>query len=155
MRIDKFLKVSRILKRRSLAAEAATGGLSDAMSIVADLLNGDMDAQPTIRPVLDLSDVESGASRINSLFYPQRSIGLVGQASLAFSESAGNDKSTLNVDNDEVVRELRSLRSDMADMMERMRRMQVVMDTGTLVGELAEPMDNALGQRVTRRGRRN
>ena len=26
MRIDKFLKVSRILKRRSLAAEAATGG---------------------------------------------------------------------------------------------------------------------------------
>ncbi len=26
MRIDKFLKVSRILKRRSLAAEAASGG---------------------------------------------------------------------------------------------------------------------------------
>ena len=51
--------------------------------------------------------------------------------------------------------ELRSLREDMADMMDRMKRMQVVMDTGRLVGELAEPMDNALGQRVTRKGRGN
>ena len=62
---------------------------------------------------------------------------------------------TINVDNGDIVEELRSLREDMADMMDRMKRMQVVMDTGRLVGELAEPMDNALGQRVTRKGRGN
>lgn len=125
------------------------------MSTVTDLLNGDVEAQPTIRPVLDLTDLSRGADQIDSLFYPRRSIGLVSQASLAFQESGRNNGMTINVDNGDIVEELRSLREDMADMMDRMKRMQVVMDTGRLVGELAEPMDNALGQRVTRKGRGN
>ncbi len=33
MRIDKFLKVSRILKRRSLAADAASGGRVNGKSV--------------------------------------------------------------------------------------------------------------------------
>ena len=136
-------------------ANYATDGLSNAMSIVADLLNGDMDAQPTIRPVLDLSNVMRGAEQINSLFYPQRTIGLAGQASLAFAEYGRNGGTTVNVDNNDVVEELRALRSEMAEMTERMERMRVVLDTGTLVGEMAGPMDNALGQRAARRGRGN
>ena len=136
-------------------ADAATDGLSNAMSIAAELLNGDMDAQPTIRPVLDLSNVMHGAEELSNLFYPQRTIGLVGQASLAFAESGRSGELKVNVDNDDVVEELRALRSEMAEMTERMERMRVVLDTGTLVGEMAGPMDNALGQRVTRRGRGN
>ena len=136
-------------------ADYATDGLSNAMSIVADLLNGDMDTQPTIRPVLDLSNVMHGAEQLNSLFYPQRTIGLAGQASLAFAESGRNGGTTVNVDNNDVVEELRALRSEMAEMTERMERMRVVLDTGTLVGEMAGPMDNALGQRAARRGRGN
>ena len=136
-------------------ADAATEGLSNAMSIAAELLNSDMDAQPTIRPVLDLSNVMHGAEELSSLFYPQRTIGLVGQASLAFAESGRSGGLKVNVDNDDVVEELRALRSEMAEMTERMERMRVVLDTGTLVGEMAGPMDNALGQRVTRRGRGN
>lgn len=136
-------------------ADYATDGLSTAMSIVGDLLNGDMDTQPTIRPVLDLSNVMHGAEQLDSLFYPQRTIGLAGQACLAFAESGRNGGTTVNVDNDDVVEELRALRSEMAEMTERMERMRVVLDTGTLVGEMAGPMDNALGQRAARRGRGN
>ena len=136
-------------------AEYAADGLSNAMSIAAELLSGDMDAQPTIRPVLDLSDVMRGADELNSLFYPQQTIGLAGQASLAFAESGRSGGTVVNVDNGDIVEELRALRSEMAEMTERMERMRVVLDTGTLVGEMAGPMDNALGQRVTRRGRGN
>lgn len=136
-------------------AEYAADGLSNAMSIAAELLSGDMDAQPTIRPVLDLSDVMREADELNSLFYPQRTIGLAGQASLAFAESGRSGGTVVNVDNGDIVEELRALRSEMAEMTERMERMRVVLDTGTLVGEMAGPMDNALGQRVTRRGRGN
>mgnify|MGYP001097045987 CR=1 FL=1 len=136
-------------------ADYATDGLSNAMSIVGNLLNGNMDTQPTIRPVLDLSNVMHGAEQLDSLFYPQRTIGLAGQASLAFAESGRNGGTTVNVDNDSVVEELRALRSEMAEMTERMERMRVVLDTGTLVGEMAGPMDNALGQRAARRGRGN
>ena len=109
--------------------------------------------QPTIRPVLDLSDVTRGAGQLNSLFYPQKTMGLVGQASLAFNSTMDKDGMTVNVDNENVVRELRSLRSDMADMAEQMKRMRVVLDTGTLVGEMADPMDAALGRKQAYKGR--
>ena len=49
-------------------AEKAKSGLSKAISRVSDVLNSDMDAQPTIRPVIDLSNVKSGAAAINGMF---------------------------------------------------------------------------------------
>ena len=49
-------------------ANAAKNGLSNAISKITDVINGEIDTQPTIRPVLDLSDVESGTSRLNALF---------------------------------------------------------------------------------------
>jgi hypothetical protein len=136
-------------------ADSASEGISAAMSAAIELLSGDMEAQPTIRPVLDLSDVSRGASQLNSLFYPQRTIGLAGQASISLRDSGRDGGMTVSVDNGDIVEELRSLRSEMAGMMDRMERMRVVMDTGRLVGELAAPMDNALGQRAARRGRGN
>ena len=52
------------------------------------------------------------------------------------------------------LRELQGLRRDMAQLSERMGRMQVRMDTGALVGTLADPMDTALGRKAAIRGRR-
>ena len=49
-------------------ADSARAGLSDAISRVSDIIDSGIDAQPTIRPVLDLTDVSAGANRINSLF---------------------------------------------------------------------------------------
>lgn len=48
--------------------ETATDGISSTISRIASAINTDIDAQPTIRPVLDLSDVRSGAGAINSMF---------------------------------------------------------------------------------------
>ena len=59
---------SKAYSSGSEIAESAKSGLSNAISKVTDLINGEIDTQPTIRPVLDLSDVERGTSRINSLF---------------------------------------------------------------------------------------
>lgn len=49
-------------------ADEARKGLSSAISKVNDILNDGRTNQPTIRPVLDLTDIESGAGRINGLF---------------------------------------------------------------------------------------
>ena len=49
-------------------ADEARKGLSNAISKVNDILNDDRTNQPTIRPILDLTDIESGAGRINGLF---------------------------------------------------------------------------------------
>ena len=48
-------------------ASAAKNGLSNAISKVRDFVEGNVDAQPTIRPVLDLSEVRSGAHMLSAL----------------------------------------------------------------------------------------
>ena len=49
-------------------ADSARMGLRKAISKVVDTLDGDIDTEPTIRPVLDLTNVEAGARRLNTLF---------------------------------------------------------------------------------------
>ena len=48
-------------------ASAAKNGLSNAISKVRNFVEGNVDAQPTIRPVLDLSEVRSGAHMLSAL----------------------------------------------------------------------------------------
>lgn len=112
-----------------------------------------MEIRPTIRPVMDLSDVTDGARAIDGYFYNRQLMALAGQTSFAFAANGGNNEMTINIDNASVVQELRSLRSEMNEMTERMAHMQVVLDSGTLVGETAPMMDEALGQRQSLRGR--
>ncbi len=52
---------------KNIAAEAKSG-LSEAVSRIADWVDSDFDTQPTIRPVLDLTEVEEGAMRLNTMF---------------------------------------------------------------------------------------
>lgn len=59
---------SQVVSSSSGLADSARAGFSRAIGKVSDLLNGGMDTQPTIRPVLDLSDVQSGAATIGSMF---------------------------------------------------------------------------------------
>ena len=48
-------------------ASSAKTGLSDAISKVKDVIDGKIDSQPAIRPVLDLTDVETKSHRLNAL----------------------------------------------------------------------------------------
>lgn len=49
-------------------ADAAIDSTKSAISRIADIMQMDMDAQPTIRPVVDLSNVEAGARSVGELF---------------------------------------------------------------------------------------
>lgn len=130
-------------------------GFGDAIGTISDYLNGDMTVQPTIRPVLDLSDVANGMNDVGDMLYNQRLLALAGQTSFAFAANNGDSEMTITVDNDGVVKELRELRGEMAEMTERMAHLQVVLDSGTLVGETADMMDSVLGQRQAFKGRGN
>ncbi len=136
-------------------ADAAKDGLANSIQRIADVVNSDIDPEPVIRPVVDLSDVTRGAGEINGLFGSGRSIDLAWRASAGINASISEGKSGITVQNDDVVAELRSLRGEMSAMTERLERMQVVLDTGALVGGMAGPMDAALGQMAIRKGRGN
>lgn len=66
-------------------ALASVDGLSGVISNIAELVNCDMDAQPSIRPVMDLSLVQSGISTLNSMM----NSGISTKRTLALASSAG------------------------------------------------------------------
>lgn len=59
---------TQVYSSASELADKVTSGISNSISMVQTILENGIDLEPTIRPVLDLSSVETGASRINTLF---------------------------------------------------------------------------------------
>ena len=82
-----------------------------AMSTVLEALNSDMDAQPTIRPVVDLSDVRSGANAINGMLSGTQGVGV--QANLNAINVAMNRK-LQNGSNDDVISAINKLNDGLA-----------------------------------------
>ena len=48
--------------------ESTVDALGTALSQVSDVIDADMDMNPTIRPVVDLSDVKAGSKQLNGMF---------------------------------------------------------------------------------------
>lgn len=74
------------------SADMATSSLTGATSIVSklsDAINGNLDAEPTIRPVLDLSSVEHGATRLSSLLSQSKAATI--RIGMAPEEERGTD----------------------------------------------------------------
>ena len=91
-------------------ADYARNGLSDAISKIKNAINGDLETQPTIRPVVDLSDVESGASAISGLFNRRTSLGVMGNI------NAISSLENQNRGNDDVVSAINKLRKDLGNL---------------------------------------
>ena len=49
-------------------ARSAFSSVSAIIGTLIDAMNGDLDMQPTIRPVLDLSSIQAGSARLNTMF---------------------------------------------------------------------------------------
>lgn len=93
-------------------ADSAMSGLKKAMSTTQSIVDTDMNLQPTIRPVLDLSNVTSGAGTINDLFGVSPSIGVlanVGSINRMMNRNQGNK-------NSDVVSAIDKLRNDLGNI---------------------------------------
>ena len=55
--------------------DSAVGSISSTISKISDYANEGIDSELTIRPIMDLSDVESGVGRINGMFGDSLAIG--------------------------------------------------------------------------------
>ena len=56
-----------VYKASNDVGETARSGMSSALSSITDIISEDIGEQPTITPVLDLSNIESGAGRIGTI----------------------------------------------------------------------------------------
>ena len=55
----------------------AINAVSNAIARISDVVNSDVDSQPTIRPVMDLDDVRSGMDTMNRMLGATPSVGVL------------------------------------------------------------------------------
>lgn len=91
----------------AMAKEAITG-TGNAISRIAALLSTDMDAEPTIRPVLDLSDVSAGANRLSSMLNLNPSVAVLSNLNTIGS---GMNRNQNGATNDDIISAIKSLGS--------------------------------------------
>ena len=84
-----------------MASEAKTG-LGNAISKVSNIIENGIDSQPTIRPVLDLSDINSGVAAMNGMFGLNPSIGVAGSISASMNKNQ-------NGSNDDIISAIKDL----------------------------------------------
>ena len=141
-----------------VSGSVAEGAL-DAMEYTANytnrLLSGDVDFNPTIRPVLDLTDLNSGFGAMNTMFSgyrPQLRFAGVGNIPNLGTLSASFENS---YNNDNVVDAIERLQTNVNYLGEELGKMQIVLDSGAIVGSTTKRMDQSLGRVARYKSRGN
>ena len=125
-------------------------------SILADEIN----PNPTITPVLDLSNITQGSQYLNSLFGGQYGIGVnpanvpSAPSSIAPVTAGGADRDYTGTMH-EIQNEVSELRTDLRTMSEAIRQVKFVMNSGAIVGAIGPDMDRYLGEQGFYAGRLN
>lgn len=132
-------------------ASSAKDGLANAISSISKIIDGEVECDPTIRPVLDLSDVENGVGRIGNMFSAKCSIDLAARTSFNADTSIANRQ---NGSNRDIVDAVSALRGDVSSLKEVVGNLRVVMDSGALVGQITNGVDKALGKKARLAARR-
>ena len=105
-------RLGRLVSGSSVSmAELAVSGVSRSIARISDIVNTDIDAQPTIRPVLDLSDVRAGAGSINGLFGMTPSVGVLANVGGISSMMNRNQNGT----NDDVISAIKDLKKSISE----------------------------------------
>lgn len=129
--------------------------VKDVFGAVIDVADTDFDLNPVITPVLDLSDIQQNSGLID---------GMLSDKTISFGADIVSDSRdpydfmnnatmTLEANNSDVVRQLTELRADIGMLSRSMSKMQMVLDTGTLIGEISPGIDDSLGERAAYAGR--
>lgn len=93
--------------------DSARVGLQNAISKVSSMVESDLNAQPTIRPVVDLSNVRSGANQIGSILGGTIPTDVLANArAISRSMNARNQ----NGPNDDVINAINKLRGDIGNI---------------------------------------
>ena len=134
-------------------ADNAIRSVLDEMKHIADLPLSEMDLQPTIRPVLDLSNIHAGAQVLGSIF-DNRTIGFNARAIESRIPTVVNPVGG-GFDINSIAQNVSDIHQQLDTLNERITNLQVVMDSKALVGSLESEIDRRLGARARMRERGN
>ena len=104
---------SEVYKAGYGLGNSAVGSISSTIAKVSDYVNKGLEAEPTIRPIMDLSDIESGVGAINGMFNKQLSLGTVSNINAIGSMMRNSNQNGSNAD---VVSAINKLRKDLGNI---------------------------------------
>lgn len=130
---------------------SAIKGLKSAISKVSEIMNENMDANPVITPVIDLTNVKSGGRQLNGMLtdMTNKSIGLSSSVSLANSVSSGM-RSSMEVQDSSVVDSIKNLINTLKDN-DSATMNNTFNINGTNAKEIASEVSKILQTQVERR----
>ena len=127
--------------------ESAKAGLSDAISKIKTFITDDVDVQPTITPVLDLTNVRSGVNAISGMFGFEPSIGVMSNIGAINSMMSQNGQNGVS---EEIVSAIDRLRKDIGNMDRNTYNINgITYDDGSAVADAMEALVRAA--RIERR----
>ena len=133
-------------------ANTALNSVSSIGTDMARLLNNAMQADDTIRPVVDLSAAQSGYDRL-------RSMAMNTAFDMATSRRAAEKNASFNYSfsrqNGDVVDAVNRMAGKIETLSSDMRNMKVVMNSGALVGQIANDMSKKMASMVNTTKRRS
>ena len=122
--------------------DVTTQSISSSIAKVSDMVNLGIDSNPTIRPVVDLSNVKAGVDSIGNMMGINPSIGVL--STVGSINSAMNQRSQ-NGTNDDVVSAINKLRNDLSSMSGNIYNINgVTYDDGTNVSNAVEALVRAV-----------
>ena len=94
-------------------SEGVIDNVKNPLLSIGRIINGDVDVNPTITPVLDLSNVERNSRRLGDLLPGNGSLSLTTDKATLMSSSIGQIQN--GTDNSDIVSALKDLKASMAD----------------------------------------
>ena len=133
-----------------IMSESTLAGFQSVVTRIMDAINNEWNDDMTIRPVLDLSEIQNGAARIGSYFgngYAYTpSLGYARNAIATVSNSPALSTVSNGLANMQLIDEIHAMREDISKLESDMMGMQVVMQNGALVGQIGPAMNTWLGK---------
>ena len=136
----------------------AAGEISDeAMNVIVgivqriqDMLDGNLEYTPTIRPIMDATNIQNGVSAINSMFGNRYlgSLGNIDYVSRIRADRGNIINPIVEVDNTNVVDAINNVGSRIDKLEAAMYNMQIQMDSNATVGQIYNKMDKRLGRQA-------
>ena len=136
-------------------ADESVANIKSILEGIRDLAIEDMDIEPTITPVVDMTNVNAAAAQIRMLGFNTDIPFTFDTAGLNYgAQSANPDQNRIQIEPINYSSEINSIRQDLMAMTAQMSRIptildgkRIVLDSGAIVGGIIDQVDSDLGRR--------
>ena len=131
-------------------SDEAMNVIVDIVQRIQDMLDGNLAYTPTIRPIMDATNIQNGVSAINGMFGNRYlgSLGNIDYVSRIRADRGNIINPIVEVDNTNVVDAINNVGSRIDKLEAAMYNMQIQMDSNATVGQIYNKMDKRLGRQA-------